>query len=98
MIGFTQNSQYIEVSKQITLKSEAGLAILPICGAIYCSGNFVSRIISLIGEVWYHNSIETKCQCICKGHLLISDFSENDLKCHESKSKYTQFRYVELSK
>ena len=63
MIRFSQNSQDIEVSKQITLKSEAGLVILPICGAIYHSGNFVSRIILLIGEVWYHNSIEMKQQC-----------------------------------
>jgi len=54
MIGFTQNSQDIEISKTIILKSDAGPVILPICGAIYYTGNhFVSRIISPTGEVWY---------------------------------------------
>ena len=36
-----------------------------------------------MGEVWYHDGIETKCQCICEGHLV--DFSECSLKYHESK-------------
>ena len=58
MIGFTQNSQDIKVSKTITLKSEAGAVVLPIQGAIYYTGNhFVSRIISPTGEVWYHDGI-----------------------------------------
>ena len=84
MIGFTQNSQDIEVSKLITIDSEAGAVTLPIRGAIYYTGNhFVSRIISPTGEVWYHDEIETKCQCICEGHLI--DFSENSLKYHGSK-------------
>ena len=84
MIGFTQNSQDIEISKTITLKSEAGSVILPIRGAIYYTGNhFVSRIISPTGEVWYHDGIETKRQCIREGHLI--DFSENSLKFHGSK-------------
>jgi len=75
MIGFTQNSQDIEISKTITLKSDAGPVILPIRGAIYYTGNhFVSRIISPTGEVWYHDGIETKHQCIREGHLI--DFSE----------------------
>ena len=52
MIGFTQNSQDIEVSKTITLKSESDPLILPIHGAIYTSNHFVSRIISPTGEVW----------------------------------------------
>ena len=85
IIGFTQNSQDIEVSKQITLKSEAGSVNLPIRGAIYYTGNhFVSRIISPTGEVWYHDGIETKRQCICEGHLI--DFDENSLKSHGSKT------------
>ena len=84
MIGFTQNSQDIEISKTITLKSEAGPVTLPIRGAIYYTGNhFVSKIISPIGEVWYHDGIETKRQCIREGHL--SDFSEHSLKNHGSK-------------
>jgi hypothetical protein len=84
MIGFTQNSQDIEISKSITLKSEAGPVILPIRGIIYYTGNhFVSRIISPTGEVWYHDGIETKRQCIREGHLI--DFSENSLKFHGSK-------------
>ena len=84
MIEFTQNSQDIKIYKTITLKSEAGPVILPIRGAIYYTGNhFVSRIISPTGEVWYHDGIETKRQCIREGHLI--DFSENNLKFHGSK-------------
>ena len=70
MIGFTQNSQDVEISKKITIKSEAGPVILPIHGAIYYNGNhFVSRLISPTGEVWYHDGIETKRQCIREGHF-----------------------------
>ena len=84
MIGFTPNAQDIEVSKTITLKAEAGPVTLPIRGAIYYTGNhFVSRIISPTGEVWYHDGIETRRQCIREGHLF--DFSECSLKYHESK-------------
>ena len=84
MIGFTQNSQDIQISKTITLKSEDGPVNLLIRGAIYYTGNhFVSRIISPTGEVWYHDGIETKRQCIREGHLI--DFSENSLKFHGSK-------------
>jgi hypothetical protein len=72
------------VSKTITLKSEVGSENLPIRGAIYFTGNhFVSRIISPTGEVWYHDGIETKRQCIREGHLI--DFSENSLKYHGNK-------------
>jgi hypothetical protein len=60
VIGFTPESQDIEVSKTITLKTDAGPVNLPICGAIYYTGNhFVSRIVSLTGEVWYLKSIYT---------------------------------------
>ena len=84
MIGFTQNSQEIEVSKSITTDSDAGIVTLPIRGAIYYTGNhFVSRIISPTGDVWYHDGIETKRQCIREGHLI--DFSENSLRYHGSK-------------
>jgi len=84
MIGFTQNSLDINISKTITLKSEAGPVVLPIRGAIYYTGNhFVSRIITPTGEVWYHDGIETKRQCIREGHLI--DFSENSLKHHGIK-------------
>ena len=84
MIGLTGISNDIFISKILTLYSEAGPVILPICGAIYYSGNhFVSRIISLTREVWYHNGIETKCQCIHEGHLM--DFTENSLKFNKSK-------------
>ena len=84
MIGFTQNSYDIEVSKAITLNSEAGPVNLPICGVIYYTGNhFVSRLISPTGEVWYHDGIETKHQCVHEGHLI--DFSENILKFQGSK-------------
>ena len=34
-------------------------------------------------NIWYHDGIETKRQCICKGHL--TDFSENSLKHYGSK-------------
>ena len=61
----------IDISKTITLNSEAGPVILPICGVLYYTGNkFVSRMISPTGEVWYHDGIETKCQCIHEGHLI----------------------------
>ena len=84
MIGFTANSQDIDVSKTLTLASEAGPVTLPICGVIYYTGNhFVSRIISPTGDVWYHDGIETKHQCIREGHLI--DFSEISLKHHGSK-------------
>jgi len=84
LIGFTHNSQDIEISKEITLNSEEGHVTLPIRGAIYYSGNhFVSRLISPTGEVWYHDGIETKRQCIREGHLV--DFSECSLKIHGSK-------------
>ena len=43
----------------------------------------MSRIISPTGEVWYHDGIETKRQCVHEGHL--TDFSENSLKTHGSK-------------
>ena len=57
--------------KKITLNSEAGPVILPIRGVLYYTGNhFVSRMISPTGEVWYHDGIETKCQCIHEGHLI----------------------------
>ena len=66
------------------MKSESGPVNLAICGAIYYTGNlFVSRITSPTGEIWYNDGIETKCQCICEGHLI--DFSENSLKFHGSK-------------
>ena len=46
--------------KKITLNSEAGPVILPICGVLYYTGNhFVSKIISPTGEVWYHDGIDT---------------------------------------
>ena len=65
VIGFTQYSQDIELSKTITLKSEDGPVNLPIREAIYYIGNhFVSRIISPTREVWYQDGIETKCQCL----------------------------------
>jgi uncharacterized protein DUF6570/helitron helicase-like protein/PIF1-like helicase len=84
MIGFTANSQDIDVSKTLTLSSEAGPVTLPIRGVIYYTGNhFVSRLISPTGEVWYHDGIETKRQCVREGHLI--DFSENSLKLHGSK-------------
>src|SRR6202522_2966951 len=84
MIGFTANSQDIDVSKTLTLASEAGPVTLPIRGVIYYTGNhFVSKIISPTGEVWYHDGIETKRQCIHEGHLI--DFSEISLKHHGSK-------------
>ena len=84
IIGFTQESQDIEVSKSITFESEACPVILPIRGAIYFTGNhFVSRIISPAGEVWYHDGIETKRQCIREGHL--TDFSEYSLGYHGSR-------------
>ena len=75
------------LSKQITLKSEAGPVILPICGAIYYTDNhFVSRIISPTGEVWHYDGIETKYQCIHEGHLLVIDFSESSIKNSASRS------------
>ena len=84
IIGFTQESQDVEVSKSITFESEACPVILPIRGAIYFTGNhFVSRIISPAGEVWYHDGIETKRQCIREGHL--TDFSEYSLGYHGSR-------------
>src|SRR5271168_1373588 len=84
MIGFTANSQDIDVSKTLTLASEAGPVTLPIRGVIYYTGNhFVSRLMSPTGEVWYHDGIETKRQCACEGHLI--DFTENSLKIHGSK-------------
>jgi hypothetical protein len=83
MIGFTQNSQDIEISKTITLRSEAGPVIFLIHGAIYYTRNhFVSRIISPTEEVWYHDGI-AKHQCICEGHLI--DFSQSSLKFYGSK-------------
>ena len=33
--------------------------------------------------MWYHDGIETQCQCIRKGHL--TDFSENSLKYQGNK-------------
>ena len=52
VIGFTQYSQYIELSKTITLKSKDGPVNLSIRGAIYYTGHhFVSRLISPTGEV-----------------------------------------------
>ena len=84
VIGLTQYSQDIELSKTITLKWEDGPVNFPICVAIYYTGNhFVSRLISPTGEVWYHDGIETKCQCIYEGHLI--NFSENNLKHYGSK-------------
>ena len=85
MIKFTANSQDIDVSKTLTLTSEAGPVTLPIHGVIYYTGNhFVSRIISPTGEVWYHDGIETKHWCVREVHLI--DFRENSLKLHGSKS------------
>ena len=53
---------------------------MPIRGAIYYgSGHFVSRIISPAGEVWYHDGIETKRQCVREGYLV--DYTENNLRC-----------------
>jgi Helitron helicase-like domain at N-terminus/PIF1-like helicase len=84
IIGFTQNSQDIDVSKTITLKPEACTVTLPVRGVIYYTGNhFVSRIISPTGEVWYHDGIETKRQCVREGHL--TDFTESSLRFHGNK-------------
>ena len=59
-------------------------------GNIYTSNHFVSRIISPIGEVWYHDRIETKRQYIREGHLI--DFSEHSLK-HQGSKKYVGVVY-----
>ncbi len=84
MIGFTRQSQDVEVSKSIILSSESGQVVLPIRGAIYYTGShFVSRIISPTGEVWYHDGIETRRQCVREGHLV--DFTEASLRCQGSK-------------
>ena len=78
MIWFTENSQDIDISKTITLNSEAGPVILPICGVLYYTGNkFVSRMISPTGEVWYHwNKMP-----------MHTWRSFNCLKCHGSKRR-----------
>ena len=79
MVSLTPGSQNIKISKSITLCTETGPVVLPIRGAIYYgSGHFVSRIISPTGEVWYHDGIETKQQCVCEGYLV--DYTENNLR------------------
>ena len=45
---------------------------------------FVVRIISPDGEVWYHDGIETKRQCVREGYL--ADFTEASLNFQGSKT------------
>ena len=79
VISLTPGSQNVKISKSITLCTETGPVVLPIRGAIYYGGgHFVSCIISPTGEVWYHDGIETKWQCVHEGYLV--DYTENNLR------------------
>jgi len=83
-ISLPPGSQEIKISKSITLCTDTNPVILPIRGVIYYgSGHFVSRIISPTGEVWYHDGIETKRQCIREGYLV--DYTENNLRFKGTK-------------
>ena len=79
-IGLSQQSQDIEISKSIKVCS----VVIPIRGAIYySSGHFVCRIISPTGEIWYHDGIETRQQCVREGYL--ADYTEDSLRYQGTK-------------
>ena len=92
MISIAPGSQGVKISKSITLYADTGPVVLPIRGAIYYSGgHFVSHIISPTGEVWYHDGIETKRQCVHKGYLV--DYTENSLR-HQGVKTYVGVIYA----
>ena len=83
-ISLSEFSRNVKISKSITLTTETNPVVLPIRGAVYYSNNhFVSRIISPTGEVWYHDGIETRRQCIHEGYLV--DYSEDSLRSKGTK-------------
>ena len=84
VISLSPQSQGVKISKSIMLETESGPITLNIRGAIYYTGShFVSRIISPTGEVWYHDGIETKRQCVHEGHLI--NFTGETLKYQGNK-------------
>ena len=83
-ISLAYESQNVKISKSITLYTDTDPVVLSIQGAIYYSGgHFVCCIISPTGEVWYHDGIETKRQCVCEGYLV--DYTEDSLRHQGSK-------------
>ena len=87
LLVFSLNTTRVSISKTIRIKNSNGrFTVLPLRGIIYSGGfHFTSRIITPGKEVWYHDGMVTRRNCIKKGHL--TDFTENSLKtCVEKNS------------
>jgi len=70
----------VSISRTIRVKGSNGkFTVLQLRGIIYSGGfHFTSQIITPGKEVWYHDGIVTRRNCIKKGHL--TDFTEDSLK------------------
>jgi hypothetical protein len=87
LLVFSLNTTRVSISKTIRSKGSNGkFTVLPLRGIIYSGGfHFTSRIITPGKEVWYHDGMVTRRNCVKKGHL--TDFTEDSLKtCVEKNS------------
>ena len=80
ILVFSLNTTRVSISKTIRIKGSNGkFTVLQLRGIIYSGGfHFTSHIMTPGKEVWYHDGIVTKRNCIKKGHL--TDFTEDSLK------------------
>ena len=87
LLVFSLNTTRVSISKTIHIKGSNGkFTVLQLRGIIYSGGfHFTSHIMTPGKEVWYHDGIVTRRNCIKKGHL--TDFTEYSLKtCVEKNS------------
>jgi hypothetical protein len=80
LLVFSLNTTRVSISRTIRVKGSNGkFTVLQLRGIIYSGGfHFTSQIITPGKEVWYHDGIVTRRNCIKKGHL--TDFTEDSLK------------------
>jgi hypothetical protein len=84
LLVFRINSRNIKISK--TIKSVQGnkRVVLDLRGLIYFGEfHFVSRIIGLDGNVWYHDGMTTGSTCKNEGDT--GNFSSKKLRTYEGK-------------
>jgi hypothetical protein len=86
LLVFSLNTTRVSISKTICIKGSSGkFTVLQLRGIIYSGGfHFTSCIITPGKEVWYHDGMVTKRNCIKKGHL--TDFTEDSLKSSVEKN------------
>ncbi|EDQ98413.1 uncharacterized protein LACBIDRAFT_302388 [Laccaria bicolor S238N-H82] len=92
LLAFSLNTSRVAISKSIRIKGINGRStILPLRGIIYSGGfHFTAYVITPGKEVWYHDGMTTRRNCIKKGHL--NEFTEDALKsCREKNSNGALF-------